>query len=114
MRSTRGRSCRRGMVRTGSGRWRRWATPWGLLEGIVTWIRVLVSPEPQLAAVAIAREADWVNRAADALERAIARAPMRGGWMRRRSFWARRCGWRGDAIARMGMAREAICPVQLV
>ena len=33
----------------------------GLLEGIVTWIRALVSPEPQLAAVAIAREAERVN-----------------------------------------------------
>lgn len=50
----------------------------GLLEGIVTWIRALVSPEPQLAAVAIAREAERVNRAAAALEHAIARGAYAG------------------------------------
>jgi glutathione S-transferase len=45
----------------------------GLLEGIVTWMRALLPPEPQRAAEAIARESVRVNRAADALEGAIAR-----------------------------------------
>ena len=52
--------------------------PIGLLEGIVTWIRALVPPESQRAAVAIAREAERVNRAADALESAIARRAYEG------------------------------------
>jgi glutathione S-transferase len=50
----------------------------GLLEGIVTWIRALVPPEPQRAAAAIAREAERVNRAADALEHAIAHGSYAG------------------------------------
>ena len=53
---------------------------WGLLEGVVTWIRALVPPEPQGAAVAIARESERVNRAADPLESAIARGAY-GGWL---------------------------------
>ena len=62
--------------RDGSDGWRTLAEvgqALGLLEGIVTWIRALVPPEPQRAAVAIARESERVNRAADALEAEIAR-----------------------------------------
>src|SRR6516225_10765169 len=102
------------MVRTGGERWRRWARPWECWK--VTWIRALVSPEPQLAAVAIAREAERVNRAADALEHAVACGAYAGRWMRRRSFWAQRWGWwgrdcpcwnggRGDLPRPAGMTR---------
>jgi glutathione S-transferase len=69
------------LPRDGSDGWRTLAEmgkALGLLEGIVTWIRALVSPEPQLAAVAIAREAERVNRAADVLEHAIARGAYAG------------------------------------
>lgn len=51
---------------------------WGLLEGVVTWIRALVPPEAQRAAVAIERESERVNSAADALESAIARGAYGG------------------------------------
>ena len=44
----------------------------------MTSIRALVSPEPQLAAVAVAREAERVNRAVDSLEYAIARGAYAG------------------------------------
>jgi glutathione S-transferase len=63
------------LPRDGSDGWRTLAEmgqAWGLLEGIVTWIRALVPPEPQRAAAAIARESERVTRAADALEGAIA------------------------------------------
>jgi len=50
----------------------------GLLESIVTWIRALVPPEPQRAAEVISREAERANRAADALEAAIARGAYAG------------------------------------
>ena len=69
------------LPRDGSDGWRTLAEmgqALGLLEGIVTWIRALVPPEPQRAAVAIALEAERVNRAADALESAIARRAYAG------------------------------------
>jgi len=44
----------------------------------VTWIRALVPPEPQRAAVAIARGCGRVNRAADALVSGIARGAYAG------------------------------------
>ena len=69
------------LPRDGSDGWRTLAEmgqALGLLEGIVTWIRALVPPEPQRAAAAIAREAERVNRAADALEHAIAHGSYAG------------------------------------
>jgi glutathione S-transferase len=63
------------LPRDGSDGWRTLAEmgqALGLLEGIVTWMRALLPPEPQRAVEAIAREAMRVNRAADALEGAIA------------------------------------------
>ena len=50
----------------------------GLLEGIVTWLRALLPPEPQRAVDAIAREATRVNRAADALDAAVDRGAYAG------------------------------------
>jgi len=47
------------LPRDGSDGWRRLAEmgqAWGLLEGIVTWIRALMPPESQRAAAAVARE----------------------------------------------------------
>jgi len=69
------------LPRDGSDGWRTLAEmgqALGLLEGIVTWMRALMPPEPQRAVAAIAREAMRVNRAADALEGAIARGPCAG------------------------------------
>ena len=69
------------LPRDGSDRWRTLAEmgqAMGLLEGIVTWMRALMAPEPQRAVEAIAREAVRVNRAADALEGAIARGAYAG------------------------------------
>lgn len=43
----------------------------GLLDGIVTWLRGLLPPQPQRASEVIARETERVNRAADALEQAV-------------------------------------------
>jgi glutathione S-transferase len=63
------------LPRDGSDGWRTLAEmgqAWGLLEGIVTWLRALTPPESQRPAEAIAREASRVNRAADALEAAVA------------------------------------------
>jgi glutathione S-transferase len=64
------------LPRDGSDGWRTLAEmgqALGLLEGIVTWMRALLPPEPQRAADAIARESARVNRAADAVEDAIRR-----------------------------------------
>jgi hypothetical protein len=43
----------------------------GLLDGIVTWLRALLLPEPQRASEVIMRETERVNRAAHALEQAV-------------------------------------------
>ena len=86
------------LPRDGSDGWRTLAEmgqALGLLEGTVTWIRALVPPEPQRAAVAIALEAERVNRAANALRARLLAAPMRDGLMRHRSFWAQRWRWWG-------------------
>ena len=69
------------LPRDGSDGWRTLAEmgqALGLLEGIMTWIRALGPPEPQRAAAAIVREAERVNRAADALETVIARGAHAG------------------------------------
>lgn len=69
------------LPRDGSDGWRTLAEMGqasGLLEGIVTWMRALLPPEPQRAVEAIARESARVNRAADALEGAIARGGYAG------------------------------------
>ena len=69
------------LPRDGSDGWRTLAEmgqALGLLEGIVTWMRALRPPEPQRALEAIAREAVRVNRAADALEDAVARGAYAG------------------------------------
>jgi len=85
----------------------------GLLEGIVTWIRAPVPPEPQRAPVrsrlrpngSTERRMRWRARLLAAL--------MRGGLMRHRSFWARR--WVGGAAtARMEMVGRTTWPVWLV
>lgn len=64
------------LPRDGSDGWRTLAEMGqasGLLEGIVSWMRALMPPESQRADEPIARESARVNRAADALEGAIAR-----------------------------------------
>jgi glutathione S-transferase len=69
------------LPRDGSDGWRTLAEmgqAMGLLEGIVTWMRALMPPEPQRAVEAIARESVRLNRAADALEGAIARGAYAG------------------------------------
>jgi glutathione S-transferase len=69
------------LPRDGSDGWRTLAEmgqALGLLEGIVTWMRALLPPEPQRAVEAIARESVRVNRAADALEGAIPRGAYAG------------------------------------
>jgi glutathione S-transferase len=69
------------LPRDGSDGWRTLAEmgqALGLLEGIVTWLRALTPPEPQRAAESIARESARVNRAADALERAVAQGAYAG------------------------------------
>lgn len=62
------------LPRDGSDGWRTLAEMGqasGLLDGIVTWMRALLPPEPQRAPAVIARETERVNRAADALEQAV-------------------------------------------
>jgi len=69
------------LPRDGSDSWRTLAEmgqALGLLEGIVTWMRALALPEQQRAAESIARESTRVNRAADALEDAVARGAYAG------------------------------------
>ena len=69
------------LPRDGSDGWRTLAEmgqALGLLEGIVTWMRALMLPEPQRAAESIARESTRVNRAADALEGAVTRGAYAG------------------------------------
>lgn len=61
--------------RDGSDGWRALAEAgqaWGLLEGLVTWLRALQLPEPQRPTSVIARETVRVNRGVDALDAAIA------------------------------------------
>jgi glutathione S-transferase len=69
------------LPRDGSDGWRTLAEmgqALGLLEGIVTWLRALMPPEAQRAVESIARESARVNRAADALESAVARGAYAG------------------------------------
>jgi glutathione S-transferase len=69
------------LPRDGSDGWRTLAEmgqALGLLEGVVTWLRALMPPEPQRAVESIARESARVNRAADALERAVAQGAYAG------------------------------------
>ena len=69
------------LLRDGSDGWRAVAEmgqALGLLEGVVTWLRALMPPEPQRAVESIARESERVNRAADALERAVAHGAYAG------------------------------------
>jgi glutathione S-transferase len=44
---------------------------WGLLEGIVTWVRALRLPNPESASSVISGESLRVNRIADAVETAV-------------------------------------------
>lgn len=63
------------LPRDGSDGWRTLAEmgqAMGLLEGITTWLRALLLPEPERSATVIARESSRVNRAADALESVVA------------------------------------------
>lgn len=67
------------LPRDGSDGWRTLAEMGqaaGLLEGIVTWLRT--SMEPEHVSAIIAREATRVNRAADALEVAVANGAYAG------------------------------------
>jgi len=69
------------LPRDGSDGWRILAEmgqALGLLEGVVTWLRALAPPEPQRAVESIARESTRVNRAADALESAVAQGAYAG------------------------------------
>ena len=69
------------LPRDGSDGWRTVAETGqalGLLEGIVAWIHALMPPEPQRAVAAIIRESERANRAADALEDAIAHGAYAG------------------------------------
>jgi glutathione S-transferase len=69
------------LPRDGSDGWRTVAEMGqasGLLEGIVTWLRASGSAEPQGASAVIAREITRVNRAADALEVAVANGAYTG------------------------------------
>lgn len=67
------------LPRDGSDGWRILAETGqasGLLEGIVTWLRAAM--EPQHVSASIARETTRVNRAADALELAVANGAYAG------------------------------------
>ena len=69
------------LPRDGSDGWRTLAEmgqALGLLEGIVTWMRALSPPETQRAVEAITRESVRVNRAADAMEGAVAHGAYSG------------------------------------
>jgi glutathione S-transferase len=69
------------LPRDGSDNWQTLAEmgqALGLLEGIVTWMRALLPPEPQRAVEPIARDTARVNRAANVLEGAIARGAYGG------------------------------------
>jgi glutathione S-transferase len=58
----------------GSDKWRissETGQAWGLLEGIVTWVRALRLPNPESASAIISAESLRVNRIADAVETAI-------------------------------------------
>jgi glutathione S-transferase len=69
------------LPRDGSDGWRTLAEAGqalGLLEGIVTWLRLLLPPEPQRAVAVITRESERVNRAADSVEIAVARGAYSG------------------------------------
>jgi glutathione S-transferase len=62
----------------GGGRWREMGLASGLLDGAVTWLRATASPEPQPVSAVVARETTQVNRAADALEIAVANGAYMG------------------------------------
>jgi glutathione S-transferase len=69
------------LPRDGSDKWRTLAemgTAIGLLEGIVTWARMLRNPEHERARAVIALETTRVNRTADTLEKAVARGAYEG------------------------------------
>lgn len=69
------------LPRDGSDGWRTLAEmgqAFGLLEGITAWLRGLLLPEAQRAETVITRECLRVNRAADALEYAVARGAYAG------------------------------------
>lgn len=69
------------LPRDGSDGWRTLAETgqaFGLLEGVTTWLRAQMPPEPQRAEHTIAKESLRVNRAADALEVTIARGAYAG------------------------------------
>jgi len=69
------------LPRDGSDRWRTLAEMGqasGLLEGIVTWLRALRPREPERVSAVIAWETTRVNRAADALEVAVANGAYAG------------------------------------
>lgn len=69
------------LPRNGSDGWRTLAETGqasGLLEGIVTWLRASGSPESKYASTLIARETTRVNRAAYALEVAVANGAYAG------------------------------------
>lgn len=69
------------LPRDGSDGWRTLAEMGqasGLLEGIVTWLRASASSESQYASAIIARETIRVNRAANALEGALANGAYAG------------------------------------
>jgi len=69
------------LPRDGSDGWRilsEMGQAFGLLDGIITWIRAPKPPESQLAAEIIAREVARVNRTADALEAAVANGAYAG------------------------------------
>lgn len=69
------------LPRDGSDGWRALAEmgqALGLLEGVVAWLRGLMPPESQRAPAVIEREAMRVNRAADAIESAVARGGYAG------------------------------------
>jgi glutathione S-transferase len=69
------------LPRDGSDGWRTLADmgqALGLLEGVTTWMRALMLPDALRPAESIARESTRVNRAADALELAIAHGAYAG------------------------------------
>jgi glutathione S-transferase len=63
------------LPRDGSDGWRTLAEmgqAWGLLDSVVTWLRALRSPEPQRVTAVVTSETTRANRAANALEIAVA------------------------------------------
>ena len=61
--------------RDGSDGWRSLAEmgqAWGLLEGVITWLRALQLPNPESVAAVVTKETSRVNWTANALESAVA------------------------------------------